>query len=291
MKFKIVNSVNGVISDIDKDQLAFDFTTRKFVLGTLGSKNYTIVELEDARYFENKSWTRSFCFDKEVMGWTGLHSYIPNFYLYTHNSLYSFIASSNKIWKHNIEGLYNSFYGIPRAHILEYVTIGDRLTTQIVEDITLHTKALKLDLESREYLEQNITFNKLVAYNSRQSTGELELNNKDEYLDSAYLMGQILNKEGEITISRVEKDWNLNEIRDNVIDPSSPLFLKNWDSIKSQYPIDKVVNNSNINFSKDWTELESLRDKYLIVRLKFDNFTDVQLTTNYLVNTKGTSFR
>ena len=40
------------------------------------------------------------------------------------------------------------------------------------------------------------------------------------------------------------------------------------------YFIDKVLNNNSIDYDKDWSELESFRDKYLVVRLIFDNFAE-----------------
>ena len=36
-----------------------------------------------------------------------------------------------------------------------------------------------------------------------------------------------------------------------------------------------------MDFNKDWTQMESFRDKFLVVRFIFDNFDNVQLITNY----------
>jgi hypothetical protein len=54
--------------------------------------------------------------------------------------------------------------------------------------------------------------------------------------------------------------------------------------LASHYFIDKVVNQDAIDPEKDWYQLQSLRDKYLVLRFIFDNFDNTRLITNY---TKG----
>lgn len=292
LNFKIVSSVGGVMpDDLTPGQLVFDSTTNKFVVSRGIPTNFDYVDFSNQVYFEDKSWTRSFCLEEGEQAWMGLHSYIPNFYLYNHDDLYSFVARTNKVWKHNTPNKYQQFYGVAYPHIYEYVDQKNKAETVVTEDITFQTIASKLDSVSREEVElRDVTFNKMIAYNNRQSTGELLLSPKGEG-DEDYMFEQTKDLVGIITVNRVERDWNLNDIRDNIIDPSKPLFLSNWGAIKTEFPIDKVPNQANINFLKDWLELESMRDKYLIIRLKFDNFTDVQLTTNYLLSTQQNSDR
>jgi hypothetical protein len=69
------------------------------------------------------------------------------------------------------------------------------------------------------------------------------------------------------------------------------MFTKEWQAILSEYPIDKVVNPPVIDINKDWYDQESFRDKYLIIRLRFTNFDNVELTTNFVIETEQTSFR
>lgn len=289
--FKVVSSVNNVMpSDLVLGQLVFDMTAHKFVVASASPTTYLFVDFDNELYFENKSWTLSYSLDEK--SWTSFHSYIPNYYIYNHSDFYSFIHRDNHIWKHNAKGLYQSFYGTAFPHIVEYVAKTDGLQTQFWDELSFQTVAKKLDVDSGEYIEQRyVTFNRLTAYNDRQSTGELKLVNKAGGSAEDFMMEEIVSQPGEIIISKSEKDWWLNYLRDYVDDPEKPLFLRNWASIKGVYYTDKVVNISNINYFKDWNELESLRDKYLVVRLKFDNFTDVELVTNYLLDTNGISFR
>jgi hypothetical protein len=69
------------------------------------------------------------------------------------------------------------------------------------------------------------------------------------------------------------------------------MFTKDWSAISSQYPIDKVINPAVINVNKDWYDQENFRDKYLVMRLRFTNFEDVELTTNFIIETEQQSFR
>jgi hypothetical protein len=69
------------------------------------------------------------------------------------------------------------------------------------------------------------------------------------------------------------------------------MFTKDWSAISSQYPIDKVINPAAINVNKDWYDQENFRDKYLVMRLRFTNFEDVELTTNFIIETEQNSIR
>ena len=61
--------------------------------------------------------------------------------------------------------------------------------------------------------------------------------------------------------------------------------------LQDDYFIDKKLNTGVIDYNKDWTQVESFRDKYLIVRFIFDTFDDIKLITNFTANTEKTSIR
>jgi hypothetical protein len=69
------------------------------------------------------------------------------------------------------------------------------------------------------------------------------------------------------------------------------MFLKNLEALQANYYADKIVNPAAINFAKDWTQLESFRDKFLVVRLIFDTFADVKLTFDFASLAKNNSER
>lgn len=229
----------------------------------------------------DNSWTMSYSLKNK--NWVGWHSYIPNFYLDRNEAFHSWKNGNNFIWKHNRKNHYQTFYGGTRApHILEYVDNKFLIETKLTDYITLKTEAQQYSSAYEDYIDKNITFNKVIAYNSKQTTGEMLLIPKLEDLN--YLFQQIQNNVNSIIIEKREQDWHFNDLRDVVIDYSKPLFRKDKVSLASKYFIDKVVNLDAIDPSKDWYELQSLRDKYLVLRFIFDNFDNTRLITNY---TKG----
>ena len=136
----------------------------------------------------------------------------------------------------------------------------------------------------------NITFNSIIVYNSRQCSGNLKLIVKEDSSD--YLWNQVQNLDvNEIFIDKNEKTWYINNLRDIVKDYSKPLFLSNIKSKQKNYYTDKVLNESVLDYNKDWTQLESFRDKFLAVRLSFNNFEQVKLTFNYSVADEKKSYR
>lgn len=302
--FRVISTTNGVLpGGLTSGQLVFDLSTNKFIVCGNSTSSYTFTEFTNPAFFINKSWTMSYSLDDRL--WVGWHSYIPNFYFYNHKNFYSTIFNSNKIWQHNILGSFLSFYGITYPHIVEVVlrntyTMSERyssntnspIDTRYWEDVSLQTKAQSYDQSYDQFLEQRyVTFNKMIAYNSRQSTGLQLLIPKDETSDLTFLPTMISQTPGQVLITRKEEDWNMNDFRDYRSDYSSPIFTKDWAAIAPLFFIDKVLDGSVIDFNKDWTQLEVLRDKYMILRLIFDNFTNIQLSTNYILNTSGESMR
>lgn len=251
------------------------------------------IPFTDKTKFQDKSWTISYSFyNEEKQRWVGWHSYKPLYYIHNQSHLYSFIGDSN-IWKHNVEGLYQNYYGQRYPFIVEYVSISDPLQTRIWEDLTFQTKARKWNSEEEQYQDERfVTFNKLTAYNDRQSTGELEIVVKDtQPSPEDWYQQQIVNTPGTILTTRKDRDWNINELRDNIIDPALPLFSSSWAKLQDSYFMDKVENQDNISFIKDWNEMEMLRDKFLVIRLKFDNFEDINLIFNFSIETEQKSNR
>ena len=206
------------------------------------------------------------------------------------NNFYSINSGDNSIYKHNLKDKFQTFYNNYYPFIIEYVK-SSSISNNIFEDLSLQTRARKWDSVLKTYKEEDlITFNKLIINNDKQCSGELDVVVKDTKPNPEdWYSQQVVNIDGQVIVSREEKNWNVNDFRDYVIDYNQPLFRTDWNAIKLNYYIDKVVNNSIISFSKSWDELQSFRDKYIVIRLKFDNFDDVNLTMNYSVETEQIS--
>ena len=148
------------------------------------------------------------------------------------------------------------------------------------------TNAYKYSEEQQEFYEQRyITFNKAMFYNTRQCSGIVNLKVKDLSDMNAYTVEQVVNtNNGVVLIDNNEGDWLINDIRDYVIKYDKPFFNSNKITVSERNGnefIDKVLEDDTLDTNKAWAELESFRNKFLVVRLIFDNFADVKLVFNF----------
>jgi len=225
----------------------------------------------------NNSWTMSYSLKEEK--WVSWHSYLPSFYFRVQEKFYSWKQGGSAIWRHNRKNHYQTFYDVRHPFIVEYVdTYG--LQTSICDNIMLQTEAKQYNTEYQEYFDKrDITFNKILVYNTHQIGGVKNMIVKGE--ESDYLAKQVLNSPTDIIISRTERNWNINDLRNIRSNYDIPMFDKNLANLQSKYYIDKIVNANAINYNKHWTELESFRDKFLVVRLIFDTFDNTRLIMNF----------
>ena len=227
----------------------------------------------------NNGYTMSYSLKRNE--WVGWHPYIPSFYMHVQEKFYSWPQGSSYLYKHNRPNHYQTFYGVRYPFIVEYVDNPSAMTTKVWDSILFQTEAKKFDAVNEEYLDQRyVTFNKALFYNTQQTSGILTLAPKQDS-NANYLLQQTSNTLGLATIDRNERDWTMNSMRDIRIDYTIPMFLKDLPSLQNSYYIDKVVNPAAIDYNKDWTQLESFRDKFLVVRLIFDNFADTRLIFNF----------
>ncbi len=242
----------------------------------------------------NNSWTMSYALEQSdrPSGWVSWHSYLPNFYINVPEKFYSWIYGNDNLWKHNRKGNYQTYYGVLYPHIIEYISLSTPLITRLWNHIVLLTEAKRYNIDLNEYVDERyITFNKAILTNTRQCSGLLNLKVKDVEDDNEnYLLEQVINDD-DVTIDRNERDWTINDFRDIRVDYTQPIWNSNVDSLQDEYYIDKILNEPSLDVNKDWTQLESFRDKYLAIRLIFDNLADVKLITNYSVENEQQSYR
>ena len=248
-----------------------------------------LIKLTNKEYFEDKSFTLSYSFHTGY--WVSFHSYLPNYYLYTQNNVYSFDDMVGGFWKHNIHNLFHNYYGTQKPFLVDIVSYDNPLQDKIFSYLILQTQASKFDELLGQFVDvRMVTFNKLLAWNSRQATMLFDVKPKsDEEGAESWLEDQVEQSQTTILASRSERDWSINDFRDYVVDYKKPMFRSDWNSIKDQYPIDKVLNLDAVSVDKDWSEMEYLRDKFLVIRLIFDNFSDVSLSLDYSVQTEQPS--
>lgn len=246
----------------------------------------TYVEYEEGQVFVpqylNAGWTMSYGLKRQE--WKSWHPYIPSFYFHVQEKFYSWPQGSRYLWRHNRQNHYRTFYGVTYPFIVEYVDNPSPITTKVWDYMMFQTEAKEFDPVTQEYKDvREVTFNKVLFYNTEQISGVLNINPKQN-LAQNYLLQQTqnFNSFGSITADRNERDWTLNDMRDVRMSTAVPMFIKDVAQLQGNYYIDKIVNPSAISSFKSWNELESFRDKFLVIRLIFDTFdTSKRLTFYY----------
>lgn len=249
--------------------------------------NQSSLPLTNTDYFEDKSWTLSYSLNTGK--WVSWHSYMPLHYINIKGRMLAFNEGSDSIWRFNAIDKFQTYFNKQYPHIIEGVLKAEKSASdQIFYDVTIQTKASIYQPTSQQFLDKRyITFNKVTIYTSRQCSGEQILvvketkPNRENWYDQ-----QTIRILGEMIASREGRDWHINGFRDYVDDYDNTLFSSDWEDTKTNYYIDKVVNPLSVNVAKNWQSIEKFKDKYIIFRLKFDNFDNVNLITNYLLGTE-----
>lgn len=270
---------------LDMNTILASLIVREEVEGTIINP-VTSVEYEEGQIFVPQyvkaGWTMSYGLKRQE--WKSWHPYIPSFYFHVQEKFYSWPQGSRYLWKHNRQGHYRTFYGVTYPFIVEYVDNPSPITTKVWNYLMFQTEAKQFDPVTQDYMDiREVTFNKVLFYNTEQISGVLNINPKQN-LAQNYLLQQTqnFNSFGNITADRNERDWTLNDMRDVRMSTAVPMFIKDVAQLQSNYYIDKIVNPAAISSFKSWNELESFRDKFLVVRLIFDTFdTSKRLTFYY----------
>lgn len=242
-------------------------------------------------YFENKSWTISYSLEENM--WLSWHSYLPNYSWNTRSNFFTYKQGKNFTWKHGV-GDFQTYYGDKYPHIFEFVNTKDPLQTKISNTVSYISSVQEYSPFTRQWVDiKNDTFNKGIFYNDSQSTGELDIAVKNIIDPFASVLGSF--NPGEILVDRTESNWSINNIRDMVdqTSPEQPLFTSDWNSIKTDYFIDKKPNSNVLNYlTKPQYEMEELRDNYMVCRLSYKNaLNNRKIVTKYLNNNFNYSVR
>ena len=246
-------------------------------------------------YLLPASWTLSYSL--KTQSWVSWHSYLPSFYIHTSQNFFSFRDGNYALWKHNTFGKYQKFYNHVYPFIIEYVSLGNPMYSKTWENLQIVSEAKKYVEGKGDFVDTKAFFSNAILYNSRQCSGYVNINIKDNS-DSDYISTQTDNANvSDIIADRNERNWTLNNLRDFRVNYDEPIFKTKTSALEifDNYFIDKAVNDSTIDFNKDWTEIENFRDKYLAIRLIFDTFAnpsaDIKLLVNYSIENEKQSFR
>jgi hypothetical protein len=204
-------------------------------------------------------------------------------------------VNTASLWRHltNPE-IYNTFYGCINPYIIEY-PFAYQYFDEILQNVKDYTKAYKylpsefgVFDDSRKVETDDQYFNKAVLYNGQQSSGILELvpkpmNNLKEYLK--YPMYNADSKT--ITFTKSDNFYQYNTFWSLVKNKSIPLFITSCESMS----IDKIVNQSNMDYGKRSFKKEPLRAKELKVRHILDNKSNAHLVSQFIFTPAQISYK
>jgi hypothetical protein len=199
------------------------------------------------------------------------------------------------IWSHlrNPE-IYNTFYGTTQPYVIEY-PFAYQYMDEILQNVKDYTKTYKYINGTQVFAEEpnkievdDVWFNKAVLYNGQQSTGVLELAPKPKHNLKEYMKYPVYNADSKvITYTKSDNFYQYNTFWSLVRNKSVPLFVNSCENLS----VDKVVNQSNMDYSKRSFKKEPLRAKDLKVRHILDNRSDAHLVSQFIVTPSQISYK
>lgn len=199
------------------------------------------------------------------------------------------------VWKHltNIQ-IYNYFYGKVAPYIIEY-PFSYEYQDQIIQNVKDYTKAYKyLSIPDGVYntntrIETNDKyFNKAILYNGQQSSGLLELVPKPLNNLKEYMMYPKYNTNSKtITFTKSDNFYLYNNFW--AIQKDSQIVLFNTPCTSLSY--DKVINESNMDYTPKSFKKAPLRAKDLKIRHILDNTNNINLVSHFILGPSQISYK
>jgi len=214
------------------------------------------------------------------------YDYAQTDYTFTHTTC---------VWRHlKNPTIYNYYYGKIEPYIIEY-PFGYKYYDEILQNVKDYTKvyyylpwAEGVSDDNAKVETDRIWFNKAVVYNGQQSSGLLVLIPKPVNDLKEYLSYPKYNTDSKtIIFTKSDNFYQYNTFWSVVKDKTSPLFLQTCESMS----IDKVINQTNMDYTiKSYTK-EPLRAKELKVRHILDDRYDAHLVSQFIYTPAQNSYK
>lgn len=250
------------------------------------------IEVNNNAFFRSKSWTISY--DTKTNSWWSYHSYIPNYMYRDDDNYYSFIENPNQVlssnyrnylWAHN-SNFYQTYYDIKQDFVIDFVYTSDAYQDKTFDNFELAVNSYVKDAVSNEFKnEQFIIPNLFYVYNNTQLSGYRGL------VNTATSPYERVNYSITSSIDRDRNVWRVSRFRDmsvNRLTSPSSMFTTAWTAPYSAVffsgfgYIDKVINPNYISTSKNVYQQERFTDKYLGVRINWNNTQNAKINVNLL---------
>jgi hypothetical protein len=199
------------------------------------------------------------------------------------------------IWRHltNIQ-LYNSYYGVTEPYIIEYPFAYSN-QDEILQNVKDYTKAYEyisipdgVFNDNTRIETNNKWFNKAILYNGQQSSGVLTLVAKPLNDMRAYMQYPIFNTDSKtITYTKSDNFYQYNTFWALQKSSQVPLFNTTCESLS----IDKVINQSNMDYGSRSFKKATLRAKELKIRHILDDNCTTHLVSQFILSPSQISYK
>lgn len=250
--------------------IIYDSNLREFKL------NGKVIEVEDTRYFCNKSWSISYSLTTQ--SWISFHSYIPNYY--TSFSNYFETGINGQIYSHETSVKFNTFYGDIKEYILEY-PIKMLPDEEILSSFQDYTTVLKYSNVNTSYeVEDGVYFNKAIIYNGFQNSGLRNLIQKPKNNLSAYRKYPLFRSDSiDILYTKSDSLFKFNTFWDIVKDKTKPCFSVPCNLVS----LDKQLDNSNLDYSIRSHQKTRIRSRDARIRLIYNQSDNYKLISKFIL--------
>lgn len=199
------------------------------------------------------------------------------------------------LWRHLTDiQHYNYYYGKIESYIIEY-PFSYQFQDEILQSVKDYTKAYKyLPIPDGVFnyntkIETNdLYFNQAIIYNGQQCSGLLNLVPKPQNNLQSYSLYPIFNIDSKtITFTKSDNFYQYNTFWSLQKNSQIPFFNTGCDSLS----IDRVLNQSNMDYSQRSFNKSPLRAKDLKIRHILNSRADVHLVSQFILNESQISYK
>lgn len=250
------------------------------------------VEVGDLEYFNDESWTISYCF--KTNSWISYHSYKPNYYIgystYFQSGLNKPVTVvvgddatlvGSSLWNHNKTFTkFNNFYGQIEPYVIEYPFVY-KTRDEILQSVKDYSSVRKYNSFDEWYEpDETLFFNKAIVKNSQQCTGVLNLIPKEQNNLQMYMSYPKFNIDSkDILVTKSDNFYNYNMLWDIVADKSKPIFI-GFD-----------INQDNMDYTNRPRKYYPLRAKDTRVRHILDDRDDLKIISKFIITETTPSYK
>ena len=275
---ELLSNTTDLIPNDTQTIAVFNSDFNQFVtqfVDRFGNLVVTPIDFSDTDYFTPSDWTISY--DVELNVWASFHDYVPYKYTRSKDVLSSFNKGSSYLWLHNSESNRGSFYSVDYASEFEFIYNGSKDLNKVVYSFEYTVDVF----DTSNSLIHDPAFSSFYVYNTHQISDEQPV----EYM---------------INTRRIGNEWKINKFRDlallvnstsseytgpftgsNFGVPGASVAGTNISSVETtsaanMFTIDgmsETINAAFINATKSWNKQRKFVDKWVGIRLKYDNIT------------------